>query len=256
MNDNAAPVERIYTKNHSEREHRMYADLSRAFLESPLDVTSRLNAFPRHVRRQDIARFLVRYELFRQILDVNGSIVDCGVYSGGGLFAWYHFSTICEPYNHTRKIIGFDTFSGFPSIHASDAIGDSDDLRVGALSTHATMRDELEYLRELHDQNRPLSHVPKMELVEGDACETIPAFVDDNPHLLISLLYLDFDLYAPTRAALEHLLPRVVAGGLVVFDELNSKDYPGETSALLELGPLPPLKRMREDPYISYFVKS
>ena len=255
MSKQQEPLERVYTKNHSDQEHAMYADLSRAFIESPLDITSRLNAFPRHVRRQDIARFLVRYELFKKTLGVNGSIVDCGVYSGGGLFAWYHFSSIFEPYNHTRKIIGFDTFAGFPSIHTSDAVGESEDLNVGALSTHATMREELEYLRGLHDQNRPLSHVGKMELVEGDACKTIPQFVDDNPQLLISLLYLDFDLYAPTRVALEHLLPRVVSGGLVVFDELNNKDYPGETTALLELGDLPRLQRMAEDPYISYFVK-
>ena len=31
------------------------------------------------------------------------------MHEGGGLFSWAHFSTILEPYNYHRKIIGFDT---------------------------------------------------------------------------------------------------------------------------------------------------
>lgn len=73
--------------------------------------------------------------------------------------------------------------------------------------------------------------------------------------MLISLLYLDFDIYEPTKVALKHLYPRVVKGGIVAFDELNKVDYPGETVALLESMDLPGLKRLPYDPDISYFVK-
>ena len=96
-----------------------------------------------------------------------------------------------------------------------------------------------------------------MELVPGDACKTIPQFVASHPHLLISLLYLDFDLYAPTKVALEKLYPRVVKGGVIAFDELNCAEFGGETTALLESFNLREveLKRFPFDPYISYFVK-
>ena len=85
-----------------------------------------------------------------------------------------------------------------------------------------------------------------------------PAYVESHPHLLISLLYLDFDLYAPTKAALDYLLPRVVRGGIVAFDELNSEDFPGETMAALESSvfALGPLQRLPYDPYISFVVKN
>jgi hypothetical protein len=87
---------------------------------------------------------------------------------------------------------------------------------------------------ELFDRNRPVGHIPKVELVRGDARETIPAYVKAHPELLISLLVLDFDIYEPTRAALECLKPRVCQGGYVALDEANNPDWPGETVAVLD----------------------
>ena len=135
--------------------------------------------------------------------------------------------------------------------------GTSVNLHTGAYAVCPGIRDEIEGFVTLHDQNRPLGHIPKVELVAGDACETIPKFVETHGHLLISLLYLDFDLHAPTKAALEHLLPRVFKGGVVAFDELNCADFPGETRALLETLSLKDaeLRRMPMDPYISYFIR-
>ncbi|TAG09865.1 MAG: class I SAM-dependent methyltransferase [Verrucomicrobia bacterium] len=229
-----------------------------AFECSALPLGQRLQNFPRHVRRQDIARFLTKYEIFQRVLTVNGNIVECGVFAGGGLASWLHFSSILEPFNHTRKIIGFDTFDGFPEIHAKDLQGGtSDHLHKNAFRINTTIKDEIKGLAALHDSNRPLGHLPKVELIEGDACKTIPQYVDDNPSLLISLLYLDFDIYAPTKVALEHLYPRIVKGGIVAFDELNCPEFPGETVALLEHFDLEriELRRTVMDPHISYFIK-
>jgi hypothetical protein len=82
--------------------------------------------------------------------------------------------------------------------------------------------------------NRFIGHVPKVELVRGDSVKTIPQYLRQNPHLIVSLLYLDFDIYEPTRAALKHFLPRMPKGAVVAFDELNLKDWPGESIAVLE----------------------
>lgn len=233
-------------------------DLCAVFDNSCVPLAQRLQTFPRHVRRQDLARFLTRYEIFKLNLGIHGSIVECGVFAGGGLMTWSQCSSILEPYNHTRRVIGFDTFAGFPSTHERDLGGStSEHLHVGGFQTHSGILNELRHLAEVHDRNRPLGHIPKIELVEGDGCETIPLYIQNNPHLLISLLYMDFDLYEPTKTALQHFLPRVVRGGIVAFDELNSRDFPGETLALLEAvgHSSGPLCRFPADPHISYFVK-
>ena len=239
-------------------ERNVMDDLCEAFARSGVPVAQRLQTFPRHVRRQDIARFLVKHELFKLNLPANGSVVECGVFAGGGLMSWAHFSAIYEPYNHTRRIIGFDTFSGFPQVHEKDlSSGASEHTHTGAFQTHQSMIEELEKIVAIHDRNRPIGHIPKVELVSGDACETIPRYVEEHPHLLVSLLYLDFDLYAPTKAALQKIFPRIVKGGVVAFDELNCAEFAGETTALLESFDLHQveLKRFPIDPYISYFVK-
>ena len=43
------------------------------------------------------------------------------------------------------------------------------------------------------------------------------------------------DIYEPTKFALKILFHRIVRGGIIIFDELNHPDYPGETQALLEI---------------------
>ena len=47
-------------------------------------------------------------------------------------------------------------------------------------------------------------------------------------------MYLDFDIYEPTISALKHFLPRMGKGSIIAFDEVNNKDWPGETMAMLE----------------------
>ena len=56
---------------------------------------------------------------------------------------------------------------------------------------------------------------------------------------------------------MEELLPRVVKGGVVAFDELNCPEFAGETKALLEAMDLSEvrLQRLPFDPYISWFIK-
>jgi hypothetical protein len=147
-----------------------------AFSESPVSLAQKLQTFPRHTRRQDMARFLVKRQLFKLALPANGSVVECGVFAGGGLFGWMQFSGIYKPYNHTRRVIGFDTFAGFPGVHEKDLTeGKSEHTRAGAFQTTSAIIEELENLGRIHNANRPIGHIPKIELVAGDAWETIPA---------------------------------------------------------------------------------
>ena len=42
------------------------------------------------------------------------------------------------------------------------------------------------------------------------------------------------DVYQPTKEVLLTIKNRLFKGSVLVFDELNDKDFPGETMALLE----------------------
>jgi len=86
--------------------------------------------------------------------------------------------------------------------------------------------------------------------------KTIPEFIERHQHLMVSLLFIDCDLYEPTRTALEHFLPRMPKGAIVAFDDLDNPIWPGETLAILETVGLNKLKlqRLEWDPYIAYAV--
>ena len=74
--------------------------------------------------------------------------------------------------------------------------------------------------------------------------------------MVVSLLFLDFDLYEPTKVALENFLPRMPKGAILAFDELDNPIWPGETVALFETLGINKLKIRRLDwePYIGYAI--
>lgn len=134
-----------------------------------------------------------------------------------------------------RKIIGFDTFTGFPNIDNNDINSrTNNELKIGGFSSFNEIENELYDCIDEFNQNRFINFYNKIELIKGDATETIPKYITENPHTLISMLFLDFDLYAPTKIALEYFAKRVVKGGVIAFDELNNEFWQGETVAALE----------------------
>ena len=149
--------------------------------------------------------------------------------------AWAHLSSILEPVNYLRQIIGFDTFSGFAGLDKKDGGGTSEHLRSGGFDAGEDAETDLRQAIDLYDVNRLMNHIPKVSLVRGDVGQTLPAYLEENPHLVVALLHLDADLYEPTRATLELLRPRMPRGAIIVFDELNMKLFPGETLATMEV---------------------
>jgi hypothetical protein len=70
------------------------------------------------------------------------------------------------------------------------------------------------------------------------------------------LLFLDFDLYEPTKVAIENFLPRMPKGAVIAFDELDNPIWPGETLALLDSIGINKLRlqRLEWDPYIGFAI--
>lgn len=237
------------------KDEQLEASLNKKCFETnPASWEVKMENFPKYVKRQNITRFLALYEIFKLIIDVKGSIVECGVNHGFGTMAWSKFSSIIEPVNLTRKIYGFDTFEGFPSISDTDISNNSNHIKLGDLA--ANSMNEILQLAEIQDKTRFLGHIPKIELFKGDAIKTIPQFLIDNPHVLVSLLYLDFDLYEPTKLALEKFVPRMPKGAVIAFDELDNPLWPGETQAMIEFCKDNKLRiqRLHFDPYIGYAI--
>lgn len=232
----------------------MYKKPKIFFTISKASTADKLKNFSKYVRRQDIARFMVYHELFKKQIGIKGSVVECGVHQGGAIMIWAKISSILEPYNYHRKIIGFDTFKGFPKVSKIDK--NNKIVKKGMFSEKFNILDDIKLSIKDYDKNRFINHISKIELIKGDATKTIPQFLRKNKHLLISLLFLDFDIYKPTFIALKYFLPRMSKGAIIVFDELNNKQWPGETMALLKKFNINKHKinNFQFEPNISYII--
>jgi hypothetical protein len=190
--------------------------------------------FPLYTRRVFLKRYLALYELFQRTVDLPGDIVELGVYRGATLMAFANFMEIRNMGDRHKKVIGFDNFAGFGAIDEKDGqVSEKEDKRVGGFDSgnfETPLRDAI----AIFDQDRFIPYKPRVHLVKGDIEETLPRYFEENSGIRLSLVHFDVDLYRPTLVGLEHMWPRVVPGGVVIFDEYGIPPWEGESKAVDE----------------------
>jgi hypothetical protein len=206
------------------------------------------------IPRQTLARLLALVELYKLILPVHGAVCEFGCRWGQTLALFASLRGMFEPHNLRRPIYGFDTFTGLAGVGAAD--GASAAAREGAYGTAAGWAETLGDILSCHEALSPIPHVKKTHVIAGDVTETLPALLEARPETLIALAYFDMDIYAPTKAALDLVLPRMPKGAVIGFDEAMHPDFPGETRAILETFDLRTtrLQRVPTCPDLSFIV--
>lgn len=183
------------------------------------------------MKRNALARVLYLNDVYQRIIGVPGVICEFGVHWGASLATLANLRALYEPYNSSRTIFGFDTFSGFKGRHSKDGTLVTD----GDYRSTEDYETTLEAILSYHESICPFPEQRKFELIKGDARETVDEWLTSNPHAVVSLAIFDMDLYEPTKEVLSKILPRLVKGSLIVFDEFNCKYFPGETRAASEI---------------------
>jgi hypothetical protein len=207
-------------------------ELVEHFKSSPLPDDEILPNLGLYLTSKALSRILFFYEIYKKILHTHGIIVEFGVRWGQTLSILSALRGIFEPFNRHRKIVGFDTFEGFLGMSEKD--GRLCQCKDGSFSVTPGYEEYLDKILSLQERLNPIPHLKKYELVKGNAKETITDYLMRHPETIISLAILDFDIYAPTKAALEAIRPHLFKGSILVFDELSDDIFPGETIALQE----------------------
>ena len=201
--------------------------------ESPIpdnEVLANLGLF---LTRGALSRILFFHELYKHIINVHGVIVEFGTRWGQNLSLFESFRAIYEPYNFTRKIIGFDTFEGFCEVDVKDGVYGG--VEKGAYAVTKNYEDYLKELLKCHEQINPMAHKQKINIIKGDAGEKIHEYLNENRETIIALAYFDMDVYKPTRECLKAISSSLVRGSVIGFDELNCSEFPGEAEAIKEV---------------------
>jgi hypothetical protein len=139
-------------------------------------------------------------EVARQV-EVEGDIVECGVYMGDTLM------TIAQTLPG-RRVWAYDSFAGFPA----GTPGKDDDVALGLVGAVAgdptVVRSKVE------------PHASELIIREGWFEETLAPY--ERVPERIAFLSLDCDLYASVKLALEALAPHVVPGGIITLDDWST----------------------------------
>jgi len=202
------------------------------FRNCPIPHDQLMTNLPLFIRSSALAKVLYIDELYRLITDIPGVIIEFGSWWGANLVLFENLRAVHEPYNHQRKVIGFDTFTGY-SVPGEQ---DGNDVLVanGAYSTGETYIKYLEELLHYHETENTLPHIQKFQLVGGDATRTIGEYFKAHPETIVALAYFDMQLYEPTKACLEAIKPHLIQGSVIAMDELAASEFPGETLAYRE----------------------
>ena len=171
-----------------------------------------------------MAKMIAQYELFKLTLDVPGDVVECGVFKGASFARFAMFRDLLST-SVAKQLIGFDAFGPFPKTEHEEDKAYLQGFTDSAGDQSITEDMMMEVLRQKKCDDEVI-------LVKGNICSTVPEFCQANPHLKISLLNLDTDVYEPAATILDHLYPRIVPGGVLILDDYGV--FPGETQAVDE----------------------
>ncbi len=193
-----------------------------------------LEALERDGRDRDWHQLMMYAHVMELTRDIPGDIAEFGVASGTSLMAFVRMNNIfnkLRPHPVAKKhVFGFDSFEGLPDLDsaidlATEEARRNDDMRAGGFDSSGTYSTLLEFVAA-HDN---------CELFKGWFSDTVPEFLTKRPHAVFSLLHVDCDLYESTRDALSPTIKRLAPGGVILFDEVFHRDYPGETAAFWEI---------------------
>jgi hypothetical protein len=230
-NEKAETYEPDSKRSEAQREHR--AELVRLFQDRPMADDELLLNLGLFTRSSMVAKLLFLDEAYRLIKGIPGVIMEFGLWWGNNLVAFENLRAVHEPFNQTRRIIGFDTFTGYANISSENDIR-SETIKEGAYSVSEGYKPYLDALMRFHEAENVLGNLKRNETVAGDVVATVPQYFLDHPETIVALACFDLACYEPTKTCLSAIRPHLVPGSVIMFDELNNTKYPGETVAFKE----------------------
>jgi len=218
--------------------------IQKLFEERPMPDSHLLVSLGLYMRSSALVKILFINEIYEKIRDVPGVIVEFGVWWGQNLILFENLRAIHEPFDQTRRVIGFDTFEGYDGFSDLDKSKGSqessfksyaDVVKRGGYAVSSGYENYLNELLAAHEGVNVLGNIRKHSLVKGNVVESVPEYFGKNPYIVVALAYFDLALYEPTKVALETIKPRLVPGSVILLDELNYPEAPGETIAFREV---------------------
>jgi SAM-dependent methyltransferase len=205
------------------KEDREFFDRRKVFgLNSlPTDLWSVVDHWPLYVGTVNFARNLAIVDLLRSTISIPGHVAEFGCWRGSTSLLLAKALRIFDP-SGPKVVHVFDSFQGLTEFRGEDGVASE---RSGGYRGSRAIIEECAMLVGLEDH---------ITIHEGLIERTLPQFVERRPELRFSFVYCDTDLYSATKDILAEMWDLMTPGGLMVFDQWNMEEFPGEGIAVNE----------------------
>ena len=149
---------------------------------------------------------------------IPGDIVECGVWRGGSMMA---AALKLQALQSTQRTLWlYDTYTGMtpPTAEDREAVTGTpaqtllETTEIGDGNNVWCVADEDDVRRNMESTHYPIERI---RFIKGDVAVTLTEHVPEE----ISILRLDTDWYASTKAELEKLYAKLIPGGICILDD-------------------------------------
>lgn len=169
-----------------------------------------------HISR--LNKIINHYEMLKKIKNVNGDIVELGVFKGISII---RLAQMRDSLKIKKKIYGFDSFGKFPNSKQSSNYDKNFpkifDNKIGSSI-------EIKKLKKII-QKKGLKNI---KLIKGNIKFTLEKLIKNK--IKISFLHLDLDLEEITLYSLKKIYKNISKNGVIVIDDFNI--HPGINKAI------------------------
>jgi hypothetical protein len=162
---------------------------------------------------QSLFKYFKIFEIIISISKLKGDIIELGVWRGNNLI---FIKKVIDYFNLKKKIFGYDWFKGLKEFGKND-------IRLNKKK----YKGNKNFINELIEKQK----LKKIYLIDDDV-KNFKSHFDKKQKFC--LVYLDLDLYEPTKKVLDIIDKYMVKNGLIVFDQAQKKEWVGEKKALNE----------------------
>ena len=184
----------------------------KSFVEYPSEFEKIL--FPDVAEKSSSGKLIAHFELYKKISHLEGCVVKCGISAEESFtrFALLRHLISAQP---NQKVIAFERFA--KSLYLTS----NQEHHTKLLYQIKKNSIDVEKIQEKLSERGVKQ---KIEFVPGHIGDSIPEYLMEHPEMKISYLNIDFDDYESAFTTLQFFYPRLVHGGILIFDNYYKKE--------------------------------
>jgi len=191
-----------------------------ALMDMDIPPKDFVHQFPLFTGGVNLARYLFFYEMYKKTLGMAGHICEVGIWKGSSFMYFSKLVQIFEPHSQTQ-VHGFDWFKGM----------DYKDQRDTSVHNGQYSGEKETLLKLIELQGLTATSV----VHDMDVTKDIVPFLEANLSLTFKVIFLDCAVYEVLEVCLKNLWPRLVKGGVLIFDHANNQEVPQEQAAIRDV---------------------